>query len=131
MASDAWREADWRFLMLHQPPYSQGWPGYQGDGFIRALVDTLAEDRRIDVVLSGHSHNYERLTRTYGGQQTHFFVLGGAGGGLEPPESSPLPEMDRVIKAHHVARFQVTPEQVDVTVLGVDGGVLDRISLTR
>lgn len=126
MASDAWREANWRFVLLHQAPYSQGWQGYHGDTFIRDLVEARAESHRIDVVLTGHSHNYERLSKTYGNQKTHFFVLGGAGGGLEPPESSDYPVMDRVIKQHHFAVFSVTPGGVEVEVIGLDGAELDR-----
>ncbi len=55
-------------------------------------------------------------------------VLGGAGGGLEPPESSDYPVMDRVIKQHHVAVFSVAPGVVDVEIVGLDGAELDRWS---
>lgn len=68
------------------------------------------ETKRIDFVLAGHSHDYERLKKNYGSQQTHFFILGGAGGGLEPPESSAYPKMDTIIKAHYYARFEVNRE---------------------
>ena len=126
MTGAAWSEATWRFILLHQAPYSQGWPGYHGDAFIRDLVDARAASHGIDFVLAGHSHNYERLTKTYGDQKTHFVVLGGAGGGLEPPESSDYPVMDRVIKEHHFAVFSVTPGAVEVEVVGLDGAELDR-----
>lgn len=131
MNSSAWATANWRFILLHQAPYSQGWPGYEGDAFIRELVDSLAAPKQIDFVLTGHSHNYERLTKTYGDQQTHFLVLGGAGGGLEPPESSPQPEMDRVIKEHHYARFQVGPEVIQVAIIGLDDQVLDALTVQK
>ena len=130
MNSEEWRSANWRFVMLHQPPYSQGWPGYHGDDFVREMVDSLAAPKKIDVVLSAHSHNYERLVKRYGDHETQFFVLGGAGGGLEPPESSEYPQMDRVIKAHHYARFEVSSERIKMTIRGLDGEILDRIELT-
>jgi predicted phosphodiesterase len=125
MNSPEWESADWRFVLIHQPPYAQGWPEYHGDDFIREIVDSLAESKRIDFVLAGHSHDYERLSKTYGNQQTHFFVLGGAGGGLEPPESSAYPKMDTIIKAHHYARFTISKEQVKVLVHAPDSAVLD------
>lgn len=127
----AWRAASWRFILLHQPPYAQGWPDYHGDGFIRRLVDSLAEAKRIDFVLSGHAHDYERLTRRYGDQRTHFFVLGGAGGGLEPPESSAFPAMDTIVKEHHFARFQLSPDRVAVTVYGLDGRSIDHWAVEK
>lgn len=125
MNSQEWQQADWRFILIHQPPYSQGWPGYHGDIFIREIVDSLAEAKQIDFVLSGHSHDYERLTKVYGTQHTHFFVLGGAGGGLEPPESSAYPKMDTIIKAHHFARFQIDENRVQVSAYDTDGQLLD------
>ncbi len=94
-------------------------------------VRGLAASKQIDFVLTGHSHNYERLTKTYGDQQTHFLVLGGAGGGLEPPESSPQPEMDRVIKEHHYARFQVNPDEIQAAIIGLDDQVLEAITFQK
>lgn len=129
--SAKWKDADWRFILIHQPPYSQGWPEYHGDDFIRELVDSLAESKKIDFVLSGHSHDYERLSKNYGTQQTHFFVLGGAGGGLEPPESSDFPVMDTIIKEHHYARFEVRKEQVEVFIHGLENQILDKINVTK
>jgi hypothetical protein len=41
MHSKTWREAAWRFILIHQPPYSQGWPGYEGDAFIRSFVAAM------------------------------------------------------------------------------------------
>ena len=131
MNSSGWEAANWRFILLHQAAYSQGWPGYEGDVFIRELVDSLAAPKQIDFVLTGHSHDYERLTKTYGEQQTHFLVLGGAGGGLEPPESSPQPQMDRVIKEHHYARFQVSSDEIQVAIIGLDDQVLDAITFQK
>ena len=127
MNSDAWQEAHWRFLLMHQAPYAQGWPGYHGDAFIREMVDSLAAPYRIDFVLTGHNHDYEHLALDYGDQQTNFFIFGGAGGGLEPPENSSFPEMDTIIKAHHFARLHVSPSQVHVRVFGVDGDTLDSL----
>ena len=125
--SEAWQRATWRFVLLHQPPYSQGWPDYHGDDFIRELIEEYAEPAGIDFVLSGHSHCYERLTKSFGTQQTHFLILGGAGGGLEPPVSSTYPQMDTVIKAHHYGLFDVEAEKVSLRVIGLNGEVLDQV----
>lgn len=126
MESAAWKNARLRFLLIHQPPYSAGWPGYHGDSFIRELVDELAASARIDFVLSGHSHCYERLTKNYGEQQTHFLILGGAGGGLEPPKHNAYPKMDTIIKAHHYGLFEVTDHQVELKIIGLEGTLLDQ-----
>ncbi len=129
--SDEWKNAKWRFILLHQPPYSQGWPDYHGDDFIRVLIDEHAESAGIDFVLSGHSHCYERLTKQYGKQTTHFIILGGAGGGLEPPQSSAYPKMDTVIKVHNYGRFEVFEDSIEFEVLGLKNSILDRINFKK
>ncbi len=131
MNSSEWKEADWRFLLIHQPPYAQGWPGYHGDDFIRALVDSLAQSKNIDFVLSGHNHDYERLSKTYGDQYTHFLILGGAGGGLEPLDLSEHPKMDTVVKKHHYAHFKVTEQQVKIAVYGIDNQLFDELLVRK
>ena len=42
MNSDRWQKATWRFILCHQPPYAQGRPGYQGDGFARSFVEDFS-----------------------------------------------------------------------------------------
>jgi predicted phosphodiesterase len=131
IASEAWKNSQWRFVLLHQPPYSQGWKGYHGDEFVRQLIDQNAASAKIDFVLSGHSHCYERWSKYYGQQKTHFLILGGAGGGLENTESSAYPKMDTVIKAHHYGYFKVDKEGIDFEVIGLKGEVLEKIRFTK
>lgn len=129
--SKAWENANWRFILIHQPPYAQGWQDYHGDDFIRALVDSLAEEKQIDFVLSGHNHDYERLKKDYGKHKTHFFIFGGAGGGLEGPDDSTYPKMDTIIKAHHYARFEVNPMDIKVSVFGLENQLLDSMLISK
>lgn len=129
--SPMWRQAHWRFLLVHQPPYGQGWPGYGGDECVRELVDRYAESQRIDFVCSGHIHDYERLRKTFGRQHTHLVVSGGAGGGLEPPASSPEPRMDKLLKQHHYLTFTVGQEEVVVEAFDSQGHTLDRWDVRR
>jgi hypothetical protein len=107
MLSHEWQKATWRFVLIHQPPYAQGWPGYQGDFFIRSFVDFHAERYRIDFVLSGHCHDFEYLQKQYGNQKTHFVITGGGGAALEPKENDEVIRMDTVIKVHHYLLFDL------------------------
>jgi 3',5'-cyclic AMP phosphodiesterase CpdA len=130
-ASPAWQQARWRFLLIHQPPYGQGWPGYAGDDCIQQLVEAEAERQRIDFALSGHIHDYERLRKNFGQQTTHFFVLGGAGGGLEPPASNPTPDMDKLYKQHHYALFSLSSHKVEVTIYDSQGTLIDQLLIEK
>lgn len=131
MKSGWWASARWRFVLIHQPPFSQGWKDYHGDAVVRDLIEPLIEPYKIDFVLSGHTHDYERLTRQYGEQKTTFIIVGGGGGGLEPPESSEYPLMDTLIKTHHYGRFNVHPQKIRFEVRNTENELIDSIILNR
>ncbi|MBX2916477.1 MAG: metallophosphoesterase [Cyclobacteriaceae bacterium] len=126
LQSDQWKQATWRFIVLHQPPYSQGWPGYEGDAIVRNLLEPVMKSAQIDFVIAGHTHDYERLTKTYGKQQTHFIITGGGGGSLEPDESSAQPLMDTLIKTHHYIRFRISNNNLNWFVYDLNNNLLDK-----
>jgi hypothetical protein len=131
LESGMWKTATWHFVFLHQPPYSQGWAGYQGDETIRQLLEPLIESSSIDFVIAGHTHDYERLTKMYGRQQTTFLIVGGAGGSLEPEESSTTPRMDTVLKVHHMGRFYVTGRTLRFEAIDISKKVVDGFQRTK
>jgi hypothetical protein len=132
LASPDWQEAPWRTVVLHQPPYSQGWPGYHGEYSIREVLEPYFHQGWIDLVVAGHTHNYERLQLEFSGHMVNFFVVGGGGGGLEPEGiHSAYPVMDRLIKKHHVGILQLDKNQMHWSVLDLEGQVLDSLHLVK
>lgn len=131
MQSRKWKEADWRFVVIHQVPYGQGWEGYEGDHFIRSLIDTFANPHKIDFVLSGHIHDYERLTKKYGDHSTTFIISGGAGGGIEPKDSNPFPKMDRLIKQHHFGRMMLQKNKAMMYIYDINGNIIDQLTIHK
>lgn len=49
---------NWIIAFWHHPPYSKG--SHHGDGDMRSVFVPLLEAGGVDLVLSGHSHSYER-----------------------------------------------------------------------
>jgi hypothetical protein len=131
MQSRKWKEADWRFIVIHQVPYGQGWEGYEGDLFIRDMIDSLANPYQIDFVLSGHIHDYERLTKKYGNHSTTFIISGGAGGGIEPTDTNPIPKMDRLIKQHHFGRMMLQKDKAMMYIYDINGDILDQLTIHK
>lgn len=131
MQTKSWKEADWHFIVIHQVPYGQGWNGYEGDLFIRNMIDTLINPNQIDFVLSGHIHDYERLTKKYGDHSTTFIISGGAGGGIEPIESNPSPVMDRLIKQHHFGRMMLQKNKAMMYIYDINGAILDQLTIYK
>lgn len=127
MESEEWSSSPWKIIVLHQPPYSQGWPGYQGEKAILDLLEPYFHEGKIDLVIAGHTHDYERLTKEFSSHPVHFLIVGGAGGGLEPEgEDSPEPKMDQLIKKHHYGILELTPDSLHLEVFGIDGKLLDQ-----
>ncbi len=130
MHSEEWKASPWKIIMLHQPPYSQGWPGYHGEKSIQKLLDPYFHAGLIDLVISGHTHDYERLTLDFSGHSVTFLIVGGAGGGLEQEgKDSEFPVMDRIIKKNHVGIIQADSLRLELKVFGVEGERLDSLIL--
>jgi hypothetical protein len=55
---DAARDAAWRFVAFHHPPFHSS-RAHAGDQRMRVLADVF-EAGRVDIVWSGHVHNYQR-----------------------------------------------------------------------
>lgn len=130
--SEAWKAATWKIIVLHQPPYSQGWPDYHGEKSIQELLEPYFHRGLVDLVVTGHTHDYERLTGDFSGNAVTFLIVGGAGGGLEPNgKSSEFPQMDKLIKTHHFGILEVKKDGLDWEVFGVDGEVLDQYEIKK
>jgi len=52
------RDADWRFVSFHQPPFNSS-KAHFNDQLTRVLADVF-EAGKVDLVFSGHVHNYQR-----------------------------------------------------------------------
>jgi len=128
LASSVNQAAKWRFILIHQPPYSQGWTGYEGDIPIRELLDPLIEKHKVHFVISGHTHDYERLTRSYGSHHCTFLIVGGAGGGLEDGPLSSQPVMDTVVHRHHFGLFTVEDSRISFQAIGSDAEPIDKFT---
>lgn len=66
-------------LGIHVPPYCERW--IDGSSSLRANLVPLAEQYGVDVIVSGHTHEYER-----GFQNGIYYVITGGGSWLDFPE---------------------------------------------
>ena len=127
-SSRAWRDARWRVLVVHQPPWSRSWAGYEGDEAVRAWVRRLSAGGGLDLVIAGHSHAYERLVRQVDGRPVQVLITGGAGGTLEDAAAGRLDgdEGGRVVVRHHFVRGTATTATLAWEAVDLEGRVLDR-----
>jgi acid phosphatase type 7 len=79
----AWLDRDlaattlpWRIIYMHRPPYSSGEHG--SDLALRKALAPVVEKHHVQLVLSGHDHDYERMQPQNG---VAYVVTGGGGRG--------------------------------------------------
>jgi len=132
ITSESWKKAPWKIVFVHQPPFSQGWKGYQGEKRIQDLLRPFWESGQIDLVISGHTHDYERLILEHQSGKTAFLIVGGAGGNLEPDdELENSPKMDLVIRAHHFGLIKANSQILEFSAIDVNGNQIDSFMLRK
>ena len=71
-AIQAYPDAAWRIVTIHQDIYGSGYDHSDTDGMIlRTQLTPIFDQYDIDVVLQGHDHTYSRTKLLYGDGQTH------------------------------------------------------------
>lgn len=76
--------ARWKIAVFHHPAYTCG--GYRGNSAVQRRWVPLFERFGVDLVLSGHDHNYQRFREWHG---VRYVVHGGGGAQLYPIEICP------------------------------------------
>jgi len=73
------QRAAFRIVCFHRPPYANLWNGggYIGETFVRNDWVPLLQQNNVDIVISGHSHCYNR-----GSSNGVAYVVSGGGGGV-------------------------------------------------
>ncbi len=132
-----WLEADlqsamrkqtlWTFVINHQPPYSEGWPGYPGEMNVRTYLMPLYEKYGVNMSFSGHTHNYERgcLNGVY------YIITGGGGAPLE--DGSQPYTYDHVAKRineHHFTYIQIDGNLCILQAINLNGQLIDEVFIS-
>ncbi len=66
-------------IMVHEPPYSSGQHGSNKQ--LRAVVEELAAEYGVELVVAGHDHDYERTKPIRGTT----YIVSGSAGEIAPP----------------------------------------------
>jgi 3',5'-cyclic AMP phosphodiesterase CpdA len=116
--------APWKIVAFHHPVFSCG--EYSGVAEMRRQLAPLFERRDVDLVLSGHDHNYQRFGPRNG---VTYVVHGGGGAGLYPLRSCPsgFPKRWAARAVRGWLHVLASPTSLRVRAIGPMGRVLDEV----
>jgi 3',5'-cyclic AMP phosphodiesterase CpdA len=118
--------APWKVILLHHPPYTCG--AYRSHPEVIRRWVPLFGRHRVDLVLSGHDHNYQRFAPRRG---VTYIVHGGGGARLYELERCPRSYPRRVVgrKVHGWVYLRSRPGELRVRAIGPRGGRRDAFSI--
>jgi uncharacterized protein (TIGR03382 family) len=144
-AQKAWVEKDlaqsdaaWKVVYFHHPPWSSGAHGSQLT--MRREFDPLFQKYGVDLVLSGHDHNYERSHPMVGDEVAAagkrgipYLVVGGGGANLRDFTTSSKPSWSAVRNNSDYGFLNVDVIEGTLTakLQTIDGKVADSFTLTK
>ena len=129
LESPEFKAADFHFMLMHKPPYSKCWAGgyYDGEASVRTHIVPLIEKYDIDMVFSGHTHDYERgeLNGTY------YIITGGAGGHLDDTVYKEWPHIKVHHFVHHFSHLTINGKKLSFEAVDQDGNVIDSFEIVK
>jgi uncharacterized protein (TIGR03382 family) len=143
-AQKAWLEKDlaattqpWKVIFFHHPPWSSGDHGSQLS--MRRNFAPIFEKYGVDLVLTGHDHNYERTKPMKGDaiasssqRGVPYLVVGGGGASLRPfATSRPDWSVVRDDNAHGFLDVKVVDGLLSAELVTTEGKVLDSFTLRK
>lgn len=114
--------APWRIVFMHHPPYSAGYHG--SDIPTRQAFSHLFEAYGVQLVLTGHEHDYQRST-PIGGVT---YIVSGAGAKTRPTGKAEFTAASYSVR--HVLDIGVWPDRLVVQAISPEG-VFDSVELRR
>ena len=121
----------WVIVYLHPPLYSAGQHG--SSPALQANIGPMLERYKVDLVLAGHEHSYERtralkaynLDPSYPGL-VHV-TTGGGGAALRPITANAQSEV--VASVYHYLRFDVAGDELHGEAVDIQGAIVDRFTI--
>jgi hypothetical protein len=120
--------ATWKIAVFHQPAFSCSF--HDGDPTVQEMWVPLFERGGVDLVLSGHDHNYQRFAAHAG--ITYVVTGGGGNSSLYPLDDCPDGYPKRVAAnddVHHFVLIEGSRTRLRVRAIAGSGEVIDDFSL--
>jgi hypothetical protein len=97
----------WRVCFFHHPLYSSGQHADESREVIRPALESVLIRNHVNVVFSGHEHEYERIAPQHG---IRYFVSGGGGRNLYTVRPSDFDEV--AVSEHHFMVAEIAGDRL-------------------
>ncbi|HEX5946843.1 MAG TPA: metallophosphoesterase [Acidimicrobiales bacterium] len=111
----------WRIIVVHHPPYSAGYQGSSEQ--VREAFVPLFERYGVQLVISGHDHDYQRSVPIHGVT----YVVTGAAAGTRRTGEDDFTAVS--FSWHHFVELGVFSDHVEIRAVNQDGRVADESSV--
>ncbi|KAJ2334063.1 hypothetical protein GGI00_002026 [Coemansia sp. RSA 2681] len=144
LQSEAFQSARFRIVAVHIPPYIEFWDPYawneKGEKHwgehVRLEYDPLFRRHNVDLVISGHQHNYQRATvqrdyRSANSDSITYAIVGGAGGELDLVRVENWNMYNVTYLDHHFVSLEVDERQLRWLAKDKAGTIIDQFNIVR
>ncbi|KAJ2584397.1 hypothetical protein GGH95_000408 [Coemansia sp. RSA 1836] len=144
LQSEAFQSAQFRIVTVHIAPYIEFWDpsawNKRGEKHwgehVRLEYDPLFRRHNVDLVISGHQHNYQRATVQRDPQSKHsssitYAIVGGAGGELDLVRVENWNMYNVTYLDHHFVALEVENQELRWTAKNKGGDTIDTFSIVR
>lgn len=124
-------KAPWKVVFMHYPMFNIG--GH-ASGWGHAAYLPLFHEAKVDLVVGGHSHLYERFQPIAGTNSSDSWPIthittGGGGAPLYP--AAPHPALASFYSTNHFVVFEATASNLTARAFTTNNTLLDEIELTK
>ncbi len=134
LSRQATQKAPFRIVLCHIPPFIEYWnPRSWAAGesswpiYVRNRLQPLFEKYRVDLVLSGHQHNYQRGLHN----GVNYITSGGAGGPLDSDRVEEHFVFKTTLLEHHYLMMSASRAGLAIRVHSINDKVLDSFYIPR
>jgi len=126
LGSQEYKNSKWRFVFLHEPPFSEGWAHryYDGEDTLRKHLVPLFEKHRVTMVFSGHTHDYE-FGQWPKGNGPCYVITGGGGAQLDDTRYREWDQIQNVRFIHHFCTVNISGNTLTFRAIDTKGRVFD------
>lgn len=115
----------WRVVVVHHGPWSSGPHGNNARLHDAGVIPLLAK-HKVDLVISGHDHIYER-----GWSDGLAYLVSGGGGAPVYKIKSKLPQARKLESVRHFVEVSVSSSSMQIVATRLDGSTIERCGLSK